>query len=189
MFVEALVSAMLLAPGGAFAPAPVMREDPAPNAFDAAIQAISLSRNTSDLDGLLKGDVDPNTTAQDGSTLLMWAAGSGMVEAVRALVRAGAKVDAIDTDGLTPLMHGAMALSNDVVRLLLEAGADPDRRNAAGQTAHDIARDRARLRQIDLPFSDTFLVLRLPSWTARHPVLDALANASRAAESTEAKRR
>jgi ankyrin repeat protein len=50
-------------------------------------------------------------------------------------------VDAASARG-GPLHEAARAGSLEVVKLLLEAGADPERRNAEGRTALDLARER-----------------------------------------------
>lgn len=70
---------------------------------------------------LLLERVDESAT---GVTLLHSAAAYGETDAVKALLRAGAEVDALDEDDQTPL-HLACALGRaPVVRLLLAAGAD-----------------------------------------------------------------
>lgn len=66
----------------------------------------------------------------------------GDVEAARALVNAGADVNARGEDGYTPL-HEAVSFENiELVRLLLDAGANPDiKEERFGETPADIARD------------------------------------------------
>jgi len=64
--------------------------------------------------------------ATDGMTLLMYAARTGDLNAVKFLLAAGANVNARDDDGNTALYY---AVDNDyphVVRILLSAGANPD---------------------------------------------------------------
>ncbi|KAJ8614530.1 hypothetical protein CTAYLR_000819 [Chrysophaeum taylorii] len=78
-----------------------------------------------------------------GRTPLHAAAARGRPRVSRALLRAGAVVDALDDHGATPL-HLAFANENDtpddVIRLLLDHGADAHRRNVIGETPADIAR-------------------------------------------------
>ena len=75
-----------------------------------------------------------------GSTPLMYAVGRGQVSAARALIEAGADVDAAADSGYTALMRAAASIKcTDFVRLLLDAGADPDRRDGCGETALDWA--------------------------------------------------
>jgi len=100
----ALVLALLLTPGAAFA---------APQFPDG---------------------VDPHRVAGDGSTALHDAAESGNVELVRALLSAGAEVDPVTRLGAyTPLHLAAAAGRGEVVRALLDAGADPHATTGTGE--------------------------------------------------------
>jgi ankyrin repeat protein len=53
---------------------------------------------------LLAAGADPNAKASDGSTLLHQAVTARQVPIIRALVAAGAKLDAVNKDNLTPLL-------------------------------------------------------------------------------------
>ncbi|HUK35310.1 MAG TPA: ankyrin repeat domain-containing protein, partial [Vicinamibacterales bacterium] len=53
---------------------------------------------------LLKAGADPNGKAPDGTTLLHQAVTVRRVDAIRALVDAGAKLDAVNKDNMTPLL-------------------------------------------------------------------------------------
>lgn len=78
-----------------------------------------------------------DTEARDhlGQTALHLAAPNHRLHAVAALVRGGARLDAIDELGRTPLMRAlAAAAQPEIVELLLAAGADPDIRDAHGWT-------------------------------------------------------
>jgi ankyrin repeat protein len=62
-----------------------------------------------------------------GLTALMWASRAGAVDAMAALLDAGANPNARDErHGWTPLMHAIHAQHVGAVRLLLERGADPN---------------------------------------------------------------
>lgn len=67
------------------------------------------------------------------------AALAGDVAATRALLRAGADVDARDAYGSTPLLVATTFGKPDVARALIEAGANLDLRNGEGSTALHVA--------------------------------------------------
>jgi uncharacterized protein len=69
---------------------------------------------------------DSKKSVKDGGTPLMAASQSGHAEVVRALLAAGADVNAKKDYGLTALMLASVKNHSDVVRLLLAAGADPN---------------------------------------------------------------
>jgi ankyrin repeat protein len=74
---------------------------------------------------LLKSGADPNTVSAEGEPALMTAARAGNLEAVKALVSAGANVNAKDAfRGQTALMWAAGMGRADVVRYLVAHGAD-----------------------------------------------------------------
>jgi ankyrin repeat protein len=81
------------------------------------------------IDLLVAAGVDPGKANAGGSTPLHEAAGGdwGSATAIRALLRHGAEIDAVDGGGDTPLMMAASRGEVDCVHVLLEAGADPKR--------------------------------------------------------------
>lgn len=80
---------------------------------------------------LLKS-ADVNTRDKRGSTPLMYAAASGSVEAIRAILAAGAKVNATNDFGATALMWGIT--DAEKVRVLLAGGADVRAKSKMGRT-------------------------------------------------------
>src|ERR1700741_359299 len=66
------------------------------------IEAVK-SRNTAEIQRLLKQGIDVNATYGDGSTALHWAAYWDDDATAERLLRAGAKVDAADDHGVTAL--------------------------------------------------------------------------------------
>jgi len=76
---------------------------------------------------LVAKGVDPDGTDERGITPLMWAARSGRVGSIEALVQGGAQLDRRDThvNGWTPLMHAIHKGQAAAVKRLLELGADP----------------------------------------------------------------
>jgi ankyrin repeat protein len=85
---------------------------------------------------LLSGRADPNEPDSHGWSALHWAIRSGQIGAMRALLEAGADVDARDEgcNGWTPLMTAIHKDRTDLALLLLEAGADVDARSPGGTT-------------------------------------------------------
>ena len=70
--------------------------------------------------------------SQNLGSQLLKAASGGETEKVKALLKAGADVDAKDNDGWTPLMLAASRGHTDTVQALLDAGADV---NAKGDSS------------------------------------------------------
>src|SRR6476646_2256525 len=83
------------------------------------------------LRSLLKS-ADPNTRDKRGTTPLMYAAASGSIDSVRALLAAGADVNAANDFGATALMWGIT--DAEKVRALLAAGADIRAKSKMGRT-------------------------------------------------------
>jgi len=75
---------------------------------------------------------DPNTRDKRGTTPLMYATASGSIDSVRALLAAGADVNAANDFGATALMWGIT--DAEKVRALLAAGADVRARSKMGRT-------------------------------------------------------
>ena len=104
------------------------------DAFYAAIRDNDLTR----LRAILKDGGDPNVVdARGGATPLMYAAALGSVDSMKALLDAGAKVDAANSVGATALMWAATDI--DKVRLLLARGANAKAVSERGRTALSIA--------------------------------------------------
>src|SRR5262249_45437685 len=66
------------------------------------------------------------TVPRGGSTPLLFAARSGDVESVHALLAAGADVNDTLPDGMSALVLAAQSGNGPAARLLLEKGADPN---------------------------------------------------------------
>ncbi len=83
---------------------------------------------------LAAGD-DPNAFAESFLPL-DWAARFGQVDAMRALVDGGAKLDLIDDgpNGWTPIQHALHKDQTKAALALLEWGADPNSRSRNGET-------------------------------------------------------
>jgi ankyrin repeat protein len=83
------------------------------------------NRSSAMVDRLLAARADANATLLNGETVLMNCARTGNVRAVKALLTAGARVNATEpAHDQTALMWAAAERHPDVVGLLLEAGAD-----------------------------------------------------------------
>lgn len=76
---------------------------------------------------------------QDFASPLHQAAASGMLQALRLLLRKGADANAADASGWTPLMLAVRGGRLPAVQALLDGGADAAAQNAAGATAAHLA--------------------------------------------------
>ncbi len=89
---------------------------------------------------LVSHGANPNlTNGANGWTPLQHAIHKYQAASVRALLKAGAGVDARGRDGGTPLMMAAGYGYDDIVRALLDGGADPRARGPEGLSALDLA--------------------------------------------------
>jgi ankyrin repeat protein len=107
----------------------------AANRYGITVLSLACVNGSALVERLLAAGADPNGALPGGETPLMTAARTGSVRAVRALVAAGAVVDAADERrSQTALMWGAAEGHAEVVRVLIDAGADVRRRLASGMT-------------------------------------------------------
>ncbi|NIT55882.1 MAG: hypothetical protein GWN00_06500, partial [Aliifodinibius sp.] len=74
-------------------------------------------------------------SVNEGDTPLRFAVERGVIEVVRELIQAGAKVNAANQYGVTPLISACETGGIDIARLLLAEGADPNHRGYGGETA------------------------------------------------------
>lgn len=74
-------------------------------------------------------------------TALHFAAREGQLEAVRALIEAGADLDVVDEEGTNALVLATLNGHLDVTGLLLDAGADPNVADNFGRTVLFVATD------------------------------------------------
>lgn len=82
-------------------------------------------------------EVNIRTDDEHEFTPMMFAAGMGNLELVKALVENGADLDAKSASGQTALIWAARGGSLEVADYLLEQGADPDIKDSGGETALD----------------------------------------------------
>lgn len=104
---------------------------------------------------LLKNGADCNSKNEEGSTLLMLAAGTGNLQMVEMLVEAGAEIDATDARGWTALFKALFNYEDncgypDVVRALIEAGANIEHQIAYGTRPLMIAAGYGEARVVDV---------------------------------------
>jgi len=97
--------------------------------------------------------VDVNTPANDGSSALLWAAFRSDAEMAKALLSAGAAVDAANHYGVTPLLQASRNGDVEVMRALLDAGAEPTRWHPDGETPLMAAARTGRVDAVKLLLS------------------------------------
>ena len=78
---------------------------------------------------------------EDGQTPLHLAADKGAMDALKALLEAGANGNAADGDGITVLQAAVIADNVEVCKVLLENGANPDHADSDGDTPRTCAQD------------------------------------------------
>jgi ankyrin repeat protein len=83
---------------------------------------------------LLKEGADINTTRNDGTSALHWAAHWDNLELAKNLLRNKANPNLANAYGVTPLYLACTNKSTEMVELLLNAGADPNTKLWSGET-------------------------------------------------------
>lgn len=100
---------------------------------------------------LLQAGADVNTPHEKvHATPLQYAAAAGHLNAVRTLLAANARVNAVDTQGRTPLMWAASKGHVSVIQELLQRGADADFRTPGGWTALKYAQQQGHSQAVEL---------------------------------------
>lgn len=104
---------------------------------------------------LLKNGADCNASNEEGTTLLMQAAGAGHLEMVEMLLKAGAEVDATDARGWTALFKALFNYEQnrgfpEVLTALIEAGADIEHQVAYGTRPLMIAAGYGEARVVEV---------------------------------------
>jgi ankyrin repeat protein len=92
------------------------------------------SGDVAEIERQIAAGADPNALVNDYSPLQR-AAENGHLAAIAALLKAGARVDGVDSDGYTPLMCAAWHGHKAVFDALVAAGADVQCANNRGLTA------------------------------------------------------
>ena len=81
---------------------------------------------------------------------LHWACALGRLEIVRALLRGGARLEAMDSEGKTPLLVSGHTGHAPVIRALLEAGASPLATDPFGNSALHLAAFQGHVATVHL---------------------------------------
>ncbi|MBR0238010.1 MAG: ankyrin repeat domain-containing protein [Thermoguttaceae bacterium] len=103
----------------------------------------SSNGNSQYVQKLLDLGTNPNIHLDNKRTPLHVAVINKHISCVSILIKAGAKVDALDNTNSTPLLYCVLLCrDSQIVKVLLEAGADPSIRNVHNQSALSIAKKR-----------------------------------------------
>lgn len=113
----------------------VLAPTPISAAVDAPVADAAMRRDIETVRGLIARGADPDAAHGDGMTALHWAAQSGDIGLVAALLDAGADVEArTRLGGHTPLHVAGRSANEGAVEALLEGGADPNAVTTTGAT-------------------------------------------------------
>jgi ankyrin repeat protein len=85
--------------------------------------------------------IDVNQTSVEGDTALHIAASKGNKKILNILIKANAKIDAVNNRNETPLMLAAREGKTETIKELLKAGANTSIESKVGKTALDMARE------------------------------------------------
>jgi uncharacterized protein len=111
-----------------------------PSTGETALHIFTRKRDLQMVRYFLSKKGDANLRDKAGDTPLLIAATIGFVDAEKALIAGGAKVDMTNGSGESPLIRAVQLRDVESVRFLLEAGANPDLRDrVAGRSARDYA--------------------------------------------------
>lgn len=89
---------------------------------------------------LLEHNANPNVFDNFGGSPLLYASAENM-EAVTALINAGANIHHKTLSGTTPLIHASKHGKINIVQFLLDRGCDPFHSTPNGTTASNVARN------------------------------------------------
>lgn len=104
------------------------------------LHAAAWKGDVTQIQSLIAGGTDVNSTSSFGTTPLHAAAVNNQLQAVKVLLQLGARVDARDGLGRTPLFAAMEVGANrPVVVALLEAGAAADAKDNRGKVPADVA--------------------------------------------------
>ncbi|MBN3300419.1 PP16A phosphatase, partial [Amia calva] len=103
---------------------------------------------------LLKSGVSPDLFNEDGLTALHQCCIDDFEEVVRALLAAGARVNACDSELWTPLHAAATCGHTSLVELLVQHGADLLAVNADGNMPYDLCEDEVTLEFIETAMAE-----------------------------------
>jgi len=114
---------------------------------DTALMMASINGDLPLVKTLVEAGADPNT---DGWNALHYAAFGGAAGVVTYLIGKGARKDAVAPNGHTALMLAVRDGRLEAAKALLFEDANANFRNAAGETALLVARNRGRMDLVDL---------------------------------------
>ena len=119
-------------------------------AGDSPFHLVAAAHRDTMVKPMLAAGGDPNVTGPHRNTRPLHYAADGVVgvegwdparqvRTLQALLKAGARLDAVDKNGATPLNRAVRTRSFAAVKFLLEAGADPTQPNESGSTPFHLA--------------------------------------------------
>lgn len=121
------------------------------------LEVAVLNRHREAFDALMEAGADPLQKGNEGTTLIMDAAGAGEAGVMPLLLKHGIPIDATTNDGYTALGWAAWYGKGEAARALINLGASVDIANNEGKTALDVAREKGHIhveRMIEKKIAD-----------------------------------
>jgi ankyrin len=133
------------------------------------------------LRSLLQQKADVNVPQVDGTTALHWAVLADDLEAADLLLRAGAKISAVNREGSTPLQLAALNGSAGMIERLVKAGADPNAPlSSYGDTALMMASRTGKPDAVKVLLDNGAMINARESWGDTTALMWAVAEGNRA---------
>jgi len=145
-------------------------------AANSDVADAAMKGNKEAVRSLLLKKADVNAPQVDGTTALHWAVSSDDLETADLLIRAGAKVTAVNREGVMPLQIAAINGNAAMIDKLIKAGADPNTAlDQFGDTALMMASRTGKIDSVKMLLDRGAKVNVIETWGNTTPLMWAVA--------------